>query len=57
MPAASDFTEREIDELYKLSIEYRNNSLSQEELITKISTLRVGSLEDIVASLGIIMEL
>ena len=37
MPAEIDFTEREIDQLYNLGIEWRNNSLSQEELITKIS--------------------
>jgi hypothetical protein len=40
--------------LYNLSIECRNNSLSQEELITKISNLRGGSFIDIVAALGII---
>ena len=40
MPAEIDFTEREIDQLYNLSIECRNNSLSQEELINKISKLR-----------------
>ena len=52
MPAEIDFTEKEIDQLYNLSIECRNNSLNQEELITKISNLRGGI--DIVASLGII---
>ena len=40
MPAEIDLTEREIDQLYNLSIECRNNSLSQEELINKISKLR-----------------
>jgi hypothetical protein len=54
MPAEMDFTEREIDQLYNLSIECRNNSLSQEELITKISNLRGGSFIDIVAALGLI---
>ena len=54
MSAEIDFTEKEIDQLYKLSIECRNNSLSQEELITKISNLRGGSFIDIVAALGII---
>ena len=44
MPAEMDFTTREIDQLYNLSIECRDNSLSQEELITKISNLRGGSL-------------
>ncbi len=54
MPAEMDFTEREIDQLYNFSIECRNNSLSQEELITKISNLRGGSFIDIVAALGLI---
>ena len=54
MPAEIDFTEREIDQLYNLSIECRNNSLSQEELINKISKLRGGSFIDIVAALGVI---
>jgi hypothetical protein len=54
MPAEIDFTEKEIDQLYNLSIECRNNSLSKEELITKISNLRGGSFIDIVAALGII---
>ena len=54
MPAEIDFTEREIDQLYNLGIEWRNNSLSQEELITKISNLRGGSFIDVVAALGLI---
>ena len=52
MPAEIDFTEREIDQLYNLSIECRNNYLSKKELITKISNLRGGI--DIAAALGII---
>ena len=54
MPAEIDFTEKEIDQLYNLSIECRNNSLSKEELITQISNLRGGSFIDIVAALGVI---
>lgn len=54
MPAEIDFTEREIDQLCTLGIEWRNNSLSQEELITKISNLRGGSSIDVVAALGLI---
>lgn len=54
MPAEINFTEREIDQLYNLEIEWRNNSLSQEELITKISNLRGGSFIDVVAALGLI---
>ena len=42
MPAEIDFTQEEMNELYHLSIECRNNSLSQEELINKISKLRGG---------------
>jgi hypothetical protein len=54
MPAEIDFTEREMDELYHLSVECKNNSLSQEELITKISNLRGGDFSHIVAALGLI---
>ena len=54
MPTEIDFTEKEIDQLYNLSIECRNNSLSKEELITQISNLRGGSFIDIVAALGVI---
>jgi hypothetical protein len=54
IPAEIDFTEREIDQLYNLGIELRNNSLSQEELITKISNLRGGSSIDVLAALGLI---
>ena len=54
MPAEIYFTEKEMDLLYNLSIECRNNSLSKEQLITKISNLRGGSFIDIVADLGII---
>ena len=54
MPAEIDFTEKEIDQLYNLSIECRNNFLNQEELITKISNLRGGSFVDVAAGLAII---
>ena len=54
MPAEIDFTEREIDQLYNLGIEWRNNSLSQEELITKISNLRGGYHTNVSTALGII---
>jgi hypothetical protein len=49
-----NFTEKEIDQLYQLSVICINNSLSQQEIITKISNLRGGALVDIVAALGII---
>lgn len=45
--------EREIDQLYNLLIEYRDNYLSQEQLITQISHLRGGSFIDIVAAVGV----
>jgi len=54
MPAEIYFTEKEIDKLYNLSIECRNNYLSKEQLITKISNLRGGFFIDIVGALGII---
>lgn len=54
MPAELVFTESEMDELYHLSVGCKNNSLSQEELITKISHLRGGALVDVVAALGVI---
>jgi len=53
MPAEISFTEQEVDQLYHLSVECRNNSLSQEELITKISNLRGGAFVDVVAALGV----
>ena len=39
---------------FKLLIEFKNNSLSEEDLIHKINNLRGGSFVDIVAALGII---
>ncbi len=54
MPAEIESTKREIDQLYNLSIECRNNSLSQEELINKIRNLREGSFINIVVALGVI---
>ena len=54
MPAKIDFTQKEMNELYHLSVECKNNSLSQEELITKITNLRGGSFVDVAAGLAII---
>ena len=54
MPAEIDFTQKEMNELYHLSVECKNNSLSQEELITKITNLRGGSFVDVAAGLAII---
>lgn len=53
IPAEIYFTEQEIDQLYHLSVECRNNSLSQEELITKISNLKGGAFVDVVAAVGV----
>ena len=49
MPAEIDFTQKEMNELYYLSVECKNNSLSKEELITKITNLRGGSFVDVAA--------
>lgn len=54
MSARIYFTESEIDELYYLSVECKNNSLSQEELINKIRNLRGGSFVNVAAGLAII---
>jgi len=54
MPAKIVFTKTEMDQLYHLSVECRDNSISQEELITKRSNLRGGNFLDIVAALGLI---
>lgn len=54
MPAEIDFTQEEMNELYHLSVECKNNSLSQEELITKITNLKGGSFVDVAAGLAII---
>lgn len=48
MPVEIDFSDEEIDQLYNLGIEWRNNSLSKKELIVKISNLRGWSFVDIV---------
>lgn len=54
MPAEIDFTQKEMNELYHLSVECKNNSLRQDELITKITNLRGGSFVDVAAGLAII---
>ena len=43
-----------MNELYYLSVECKNNSLSQEELITKITNLKGGSFVGVAAGLAII---
>jgi hypothetical protein len=54
MPAEIVFTKTKMDELYYLSVGCKSNSLSQEELITKISNLRGGAFVDVAADLAII---
>jgi hypothetical protein len=54
IPAEIVFTKAEMDELYHLSVGCKSNSLSQEELITKISNLRGGAFIDVGAGLAII---
>jgi hypothetical protein len=45
MSPGIDFTQREIDQFYYFSIECKNNFISKEELITKISNLRDGNID------------
>lgn len=54
MPAEIVFTKAEMDQLYYLSFECKNNSLSQAELITKITNLRGGAFVDVVGAIGVI---
>ena len=54
MPAEIDFSDEEIDQLYNLGIEWRNNSLSKKELIVKISNLRGRSFVYIVNALELL---
>ena len=57
IPAKIDFTQKEMNELYYHSLECKNNSLSQEELITKITNLRGGSFVDVTAIIASIIIL
>ena len=57
MPAEIDFTQKEMNELYHFSVKCKNNSLSQKELITKITNLRGGSFVDVAAGLVIIVTI
>lgn len=54
MPSKIFFIESEIDQLYDLSIQFKNNSINQEELIDKINNLRGGSYVEMAVALGII---
>ena len=54
IPAKMNFNKREIDPLYALGIELKDNSLSKEELVTKISCLRAGSFIDVVTAFRVI---
>ena len=54
MPAEICFTQKEMNELYYLSVECKNNSLNQEELITKITNLRGDAFVNVTAGLAII---
>ena len=47
----SAFTQTEMNELYDLSVECINNSLSQNELVTKITNLRGGSFLDVAGAI------
>lgn len=56
------FTKTEMDQLYDLSVKYKNNTISQEELLTEISNLRGGggieiaTLLVIVATITLLIE-
>jgi hypothetical protein len=54
MPAKIVFNKTEMNQLYDLSIKCRDNSISQDELITTLNNLRGGSLVDVTVSLAII---
>ena len=43
-----------MDQLYDFSVKCRNNSISQEELITKLNTLRGGAFVDVVGAIAFI---
>ena len=49
-----DFTEKEINQLYDLSIECKHNCLSKKQLIVKINNLRSGGFVDVIAGLAFI---
>jgi hypothetical protein len=48
------FTKTEMDQLYDLSVKYKDNAISQEELLTEISNLRGGSDAEVAAFLVIV---
>jgi hypothetical protein len=48
------FTKTEMDQLYDLSVKYKNNTMSKEKLLTEISNLRGGSGVEIAAFLVIV---
>jgi len=54
MPTKIVFNKTEMDQLYDLSIKCRDNSISQEELITTLTNLWGGSLVDVATGLAII---
>ena len=54
MPAEIDFTQEKMSELYHLSVECKNNSLSQDELIAKVRNLRGDYFVDKTTGLAII---
>ena len=51
---SSSFSKIEMDCLRQLGLEYKNNSLTEEELIHKIANLRGGGYVNIIAALAII---
>lgn len=54
MPAEIHFTQKKMNEFHYFLVKCKNNSLSQEELITKITNLRGGSFVTVFTGLAII---
>ena len=57
MPNRINFTTMEMEKLYDLSIQCKDNSINREELITTIKTLRSGEFVDVVVALSIIASI
>lgn len=54
VPGEIDFTKKEIDQLYNLSIEYSCRNLNQKQLISEITQLRDDAFIDKLKALAII---
>lgn len=54
LPFAIDFNQVELEQLYQISVEYRNNSIDRDMVIVKISDLRGGGFIEVMAGLIVI---